>query len=145
MVKLWQKLEVESIPEGSGVYGFRLNGEWLYIGKALNLRKRLTSPRHRAFQIAVDLNAELFYQSHPQNKAKGVESRYIKELEPSWNGSTSFHPRMPDTTGCPTMGNRVTPLGPVCDNELKSDRLKAQSRVHEAIAQWRKHSSPGGD
>lgn len=137
MVKQWQKLDIENIPECSGVYGFRLNGEWLYVGKALNLRKRLMSPRHRAFQIAVELNAELLYQSHPQSKAKGVESRYINELEPSWNGLTSFTSRMPDTTGCPTMENRVIPLGPVCDNELDVDRQKAQSRISVAIAQWR--------
>lgn len=52
-------------PACSGVSGFRLGETWVYFGKARDISKRLLSPRHRAYQIAKDLGAVMFYAPYP--------------------------------------------------------------------------------
>lgn len=135
MVREWQRLDLGQLPEDSGVYGFRLGDQWLYIGKAKNIRKRLLDPRHRAFQIASEMEGvELVYQSWPQSHISRVESRYLKQLEPLWNGGTAHgYVTMPNATGCPTMQNKVAPLGPVCEQAVEEDRVRARAKIGEAL------------
>ena len=55
VVSEWRQLDMIRPPEDSGVYGFRLGEQWLYVGKVKNIRKRLLDPRHRDFQIASEM------------------------------------------------------------------------------------------
>lgn len=85
----WLPLDINNIPTESGVYGFKLGKKWLYIGRSKNLSKRLNK-KHVPLQIALEIypDVQLLYQltNHPG----ALEHQLIKELEPDWNGSTSF-------------------------------------------------------
>lgn len=85
----WLPLNLNNIPTESGIYGLKLGENWLYIGKSKNLSKRLNK-KHIPLQIALEIypNVQLLY--HLTNHPGALEHKLIKELQPDWNGSTSF-------------------------------------------------------
>jgi hypothetical protein len=84
----WQTLDLKNIPPCSGVYGFKNGDRWLYIGRARNLAKRLTS-HHPALQIACSLTLPISYWYIPSDTPGKLEGQLLQELEPEWNGGTS--------------------------------------------------------
>jgi excinuclease UvrABC nuclease subunit len=110
----WQPLDLDNIPQSPGVYGFQVDNRWLYIGQAKNLRKRLHS-RHIPLTIALRISeVKIFHQltDSPQK----LERFLIKELNPEWNGGTSFE---------------IYGAGPACDIGLTHI---GQEQMDEAIA-----------
>jgi len=88
-VKLnWQLLDLTNIPEASGVYAFKDDERWLYIGKAVKLKRRLTQ-RHIPLQIALECfpNASFYYilSESPLRLEKQLHER----LKPEWNRGTA--------------------------------------------------------
>lgn len=92
----WLSLDLGDIPEESGVYGFKFSDRWLYIGQSKNLKQRLNK-QHIPLQIALEMamlfccefrNPHLLYC--PTDSPRDLEKRLIRELQPEWNGGTSF-------------------------------------------------------
>lgn len=84
----WLSLALNNIPSSSGVYGFKAGKRWLYIGKANNLKQRLTQ-RHIPLQIALECfkSVKLYYilSETPLRLEKQLHER----LKPEWNGRTA--------------------------------------------------------
>lgn len=85
----WLPLNLNEIPRCPGVYGFLSGEDWLYIGKAQNLAKRL-SQRHPALSVALSLEMAISYWYIPSESPTRLEQKLIKDLLPAWNGSTSY-------------------------------------------------------
>lgn len=84
----WRALDLTSIPTQSGVYGFKVGRRWLYIGKADNLKQRLTQ-RHIPLQITLECfaSAKLYYIL--SESPLRLEKRLHEQLKPEWNGRTA--------------------------------------------------------
>ena len=87
--------KIRSLPSSRGVYIFRaLSGKPIYIGKAVNLRKRVrqyfrkssanfADPKFRSLVNSIhDLD---FYTTKSENEALLLETRLIKEYSPHFN------------------------------------------------------------
>ncbi len=77
---------LKQMPEKSGVYYMTALWQLLYVGKAINLRKRLTSghQRYRQLKILVPF-ARIHYKILPKTKISFYEINEIKNLKPCWN------------------------------------------------------------
>lgn len=92
-----------NIPESPGVYGYaevtRVQGlpvsvRWIYIGKATNLRRRISNghdyryeknPRLRAWIGRNPRNAELWFACVEASDVDGVERSLIADIQPEFN------------------------------------------------------------
>jgi excinuclease UvrABC nuclease subunit len=89
MRRKWLSLALNNIPSSSGVYGFKVGKRWLYIGKADNLKRRLTQ-RHIPLQIALECfpRANLYYIL--SETPLRLEKQLHEQLKPEWNGRTAI-------------------------------------------------------
>lgn len=85
----WQHFNCSSPPAVPGVYAFRLNERWLYIGRSKNIKTRLCANQHIAFRTAKEIKGTKFLY-YPTNNYCQLERRLIKELSPEWNGHQSW-------------------------------------------------------
>lgn len=92
-----------NIPESPGVYGYaevtRVQGlpvsvRWVYVGKAVNLRRRISNghdyryeknPRLRAWIGRNPRNAELWFACVEASDVDGVERSLIADIQPEFN------------------------------------------------------------
>lgn len=87
-MKNWQALDLCNIPAVSGVYGFKLYDQWLYIGKSKNLSQRLNK-RHVPLQTALELFLDVKIYYRVSADYHRLERHLIKKLVPTWNDATS--------------------------------------------------------
>ncbi len=83
---------LKTIPESPGVYRMiGMKGEVLYVGKALNLKKRVTSYTHVArlpdrLKLMVSLTASMeIVVTRTEAEALLLEANYIKRMKPRFN------------------------------------------------------------
>lgn len=75
--------EIKKIPKGPGVYAFKKNGKFLYVGKAVNLKER--AKQHSKI---INLAKEVCYlKSKSEEEALLLEARLIKKHQPKYNVS----------------------------------------------------------
>lgn len=86
------KKTLKIIPERSGVYRMLgVKGEILYVGKALNLKKRVTSYTHthrlpERLQLMVSLTASMeIVVTKTEAEALLLEANYIRRMKPRFN------------------------------------------------------------
>jgi excinuclease UvrABC nuclease subunit len=99
---IWQP-NLPELPERPGVYLFRnAKGEILYIGKALNLRRRVASYfQHRARQpaklrrMAARARSVVTYETGSELEALLLESRLIKQETPPFNQVSTQYASLP--------------------------------------------------
>jgi len=87
--------KLSDLPSGPGVYIFRgISGKVIYVGKAVNLRKRVSQyfrrssanfadPKFRS--LVKSIAKREFYQTKSENEALLLETRLIKEYAPQFN------------------------------------------------------------
>ena len=77
---------LNQLPEASGVYYMTALWRLFYVGKAVNLRKRLT-PRHQRYRQLKILApfARVHYKTLPKKEISSYEIAEIKSLKPDWN------------------------------------------------------------
>jgi hypothetical protein len=77
---------LKQMPDRSGVYYMTAFGRIFYVGKAANLRKRLTTRHQRYRQIKILAPfARVHYRILPREKISLYELAEIKNLNPCWN------------------------------------------------------------
>lgn len=77
---------LKQLPEQSGVYYMTAMWRLFYVGKAVNLRKRLTARHQRYNQIKIFVPfARVHYKVLPQKIISEYERAEIKNLKPCWN------------------------------------------------------------
>jgi DNA polymerase III subunit epsilon len=99
---VWQPNLLE-LPERPGVYLFRNGaGEILYIGKALNLRRRIASYFHRRARqpkklrhLAARARSVTIYETGSELEALLLESRLIKQETPPFNQMSRQYAALP--------------------------------------------------
>jgi len=83
------KQYIKKSPDSPGIYIFKKRGDFLYIGKASNIKKRLASyPRTQNIRISkmLDQASSLSYKITPSEiEALILESQYIKKYKPTFN------------------------------------------------------------
>ena len=92
MQTIWRP-NLAELPEGPGVYLFRnARGAVLYVGKALNLRRRIASYFHQRRRQPAKLRrmigrarAVTIYETGSELEALLLESRLIKQELPPFN------------------------------------------------------------
>ena len=72
------------IPAESGIYFIKDGKEYLYIGKTLNLKKRLNNGHHRIKQLK-DRNFEITYELYAPEEIREKEKYYIEKFRPFYN------------------------------------------------------------
>ncbi len=89
---LLEKLNVKQIPEENGVYFFiNKKEEIIYVGKAINLRKRITQyikrhdTRRQIFFLMEEAVSVAFIVVSNEKESLIFENRKIKELQPKYN------------------------------------------------------------
>jgi excinuclease UvrABC nuclease subunit len=124
----WQQFYLDAPPSQPGIYAIKDGERWVYVGRSVDVAKRLSSKRHPA-QITRGLTSLglTYWWFRCDEHQRSTENRLIAELEPEWNGSTSFDPIPPyshwSTDKYGNVGDvRVTggAQGPVC---LRLDSL----------------------
>lgn len=88
----WKRFSVDRPPSEPGVYAIRSGRRWLYIGRAVNIRARVSVKTHPA-QITRGLaSLPISYWWLPVEPAEQAraESALIREHEPVWNGGTTW-------------------------------------------------------
>ena len=85
---------IANLPDQPGIYVFRgARGELLYVGKALNLRKRVTSycrPRGlspRMARMVRDIRSVEVHETASEAEALLLEAQWIKQFRPRFNVS----------------------------------------------------------
>ena len=97
------KTQLEILPDSTGVYLFRgEGGEVLYIGKALSLKKRVTSFFQTPENLPIKIQALMehvtdfeFIAVESEHQALLLESSLIKEYEPRFNVRLKDHKSFP--------------------------------------------------
>lgn len=78
--------DLKKMPEDSGVYYMTALWQLFYVGKAVNLRKRLTARHQRYKQIKLLVPfARIHYRILPKHQISGYERSEILSLQPKWN------------------------------------------------------------
>jgi len=86
---------LNQLPDQSGVYYMTALWRLFYVGKAVNLRKRLTARHQRYRQIKILAPfARVHYKVLPKAQISSYEISEIKKLKPDWN-----YTRVPQTWG----------------------------------------------
>lgn len=83
----WPSMSYEhhaNLPDISAVYAVLCDDEVLYVGSAINLRKRWLN-HHRARLIAPLSNTVIVWQITDRQLLRETETKYIKLLKPAWN------------------------------------------------------------
>lgn len=91
----WQKLDPQNIPELPGVYAFLWRRQWLYVGKAPNLRESLLTESW-PYRIAQSLDeAELLWM--PTEYQNDMEAKLRRMLRMKWRdlGETTVYSDYP--------------------------------------------------
>ena len=81
---------ISDLPEKPGVYFFKDAAEAvIYVGKAINLKKRVKNhfqkPDQHAFDFLNQINGIDFIQTDTEKEALLLEQQFIKKLQPRWN------------------------------------------------------------
>ena len=79
--KYLPKNKNSQFPKSPGIYAFKKNGEFLYIGKAANLRERVKQ-HPKLMSLAGQLG---YIKSTTDTEALLLEARLIKEYQPKYN------------------------------------------------------------
>src|ERR1700753_4133606 len=94
---------LKTLPEGPGVYRMLdAKGDVLYVGKAKNLRKRVTAYARgaphsdRLTRMIADTAEMLFVSTKSEIEALLLESNLIKRLKPRYNVSYRDDKRFPN-------------------------------------------------
>jgi len=74
---------VKGLPESPGIYAFKKNGKFLYIGKAVNLKERIKQ-HHKLIALAKQL---CYIKSKTETDALLLEAKLIKKHQPKYNVS----------------------------------------------------------
>jgi excinuclease UvrABC nuclease subunit len=87
----WLQFDLDAPPSEPGIYAIKAGDRWLYVGRSGDVAKRIQQKRHPA-QITRGLTSlSLSYWWSPcTHRQARVEHRLIAELEPEWNGSTTY-------------------------------------------------------
>ncbi|MBU0476856.1 UvrB/UvrC motif-containing protein [Patescibacteria group bacterium] len=87
--KILKKEEVKKLPKSPGVYAFKKKRELLYIGKAANLKKRVTNhfsqPSYRDNLFIAKINKIGFIKTDSEIEALILEAKLIKKHQPKYN------------------------------------------------------------
>jgi hypothetical protein len=90
----WFRLDILQPPQQPGIYAIKSKTHWLYVGRALNIARRIKNPCH-PIQITKDLeNIQLTYLWQPVARNASLakqENAMIREYNPQWNGGTEFY------------------------------------------------------
>lgn len=79
-------VNLKQLPEQPGVYYMTALWHIFYVGKAINLRKRLTARHQRYPQLKVLTPlARVHYQVLPKQQISAYEKAEIAKLNPDWN------------------------------------------------------------
>lgn len=81
------------LPDAAAVYIVARDADILYIGSAVNLRKRWLS-HHRARLIEHESNIVIRWQTVSLDSLRITETAYVKALRPTWN-SRYVKPKRP--------------------------------------------------
>lgn len=88
----WRRIDLNDLPQASGVYAIKSNGRWLYIGRSQNIANRMKNPWHPA-RITLglwSLPMTYHWHPHPHVGLHRLETALIRQHAPEWNGGTSF-------------------------------------------------------
>ena len=84
-----KKENLEKIPPACGVYCFKSNGEYLYIGKAANLRQRIKNhflqPAFRDTLFLDKVKKVGYILTNSEIEALILEAKLIKKIQPKFN------------------------------------------------------------
>jgi len=75
--------KINELPEGPGIYAFRKNKKFLYIGKATNLRQRAKQHK-KLLKLAKQL---AYIKTKSSEEALLLEAKLIKKYQPKYNVS----------------------------------------------------------
>lgn len=101
----WRRMDPGNSPAASGVYAIRSGARWLYIGKAADIAKRVTTRTH-PLQITADLTGLSYWWAPAGDDRHRLEGALLRWHEPEWNGGTTF-----DRCSDPVHGPRCAYLG----------------------------------
>jgi excinuclease UvrABC nuclease subunit len=131
---------IEQIPRDPGIYlVYNKENELIYVGKAKNLRRRLSQYRnakrrkkhHKMLKIVVDAD-RIETQVHPSElEACLAEARLIQEMRPKWNVAGAFYFLYP-MIGVRSQSDVVSFLYTTEPDELDAE-LKASFSMHGAF------------
>ena len=87
--KFLAKSKISQLPKGSGVYAFKKGREFLYIGKASNLRDRIRNhfqqPAYRNNLFINQVKKIGFINTNSEIEALILEANLIKKYQPKYN------------------------------------------------------------
>jgi hypothetical protein len=90
----WLRLDISRPPQQPGIYAIKNGTRWLYVGRAINIAKRIKHPCH-PIQITKNLeNIQLAYLWQPAVENVSLtkqENAMIRHCNPEWNGETEFY------------------------------------------------------
>jgi hypothetical protein len=90
----WLRLDISRPPEQPGIYAIKSGTRWLYVGRAINIAKRIQQSCHPV-QITKDLKSmDLTYLWQPASEYVSLakqENAMIRQCDPDWNGQTEFY------------------------------------------------------
>ncbi|GAH95290.1 unnamed protein product, partial [marine sediment metagenome] len=85
----WRRMNVLRLPKSSGVYVFKKNREFLYIGKASNLKERVknhfSQPAYRDSLFLDKVKKIGFIKTDSEIEALILEANLIKKYQPRYN------------------------------------------------------------
>jgi excinuclease UvrABC nuclease subunit len=88
----WKQFELSDPPAEPGIYAIKAGERWLYIGRSVDVRTRVSKKTHPA-QITRGL-ATLpltywWFRLEAENQRR-AEHTLIRQHEPEWNGFTAW-------------------------------------------------------
>lgn len=137
--KYLPKNKISKLPKTAGVYCFKADGKFLYIGKAANLRDRVNQHR-KLLNLVKQLG---FIEINSETEALLLEAKLIKRYQPKYNidwkddknyfyvGITKepfprvFITHQPKNDGC-----RTSIIGPFVDGKRLKQVLKDLRKVY---------------
>jgi excinuclease ABC subunit C len=122
-----------SLPENAGVYAFRNKGTFLYIGKAINIRKRVKSHFYHNESFIKEADEIAFIETESEIEALLLESELIKKYRPLFNiawkdGKNYFYVNFTEEKPPYVfVTHRITRFGPFVDGKA----LRRVLRLYE--------------
>ena len=101
----WRRMNLGQPPTVPGLYAIKSGARWLYVGKAANIAQRVAQRTHPV-QITAGLEGLSYWWAAAGDERHRLESALLRNLEPEWNGATTF-----DRCPGPVHGPRCAYLG----------------------------------
>ena len=140
---------IEQIPRDPGIYlVYNKANELIYVGKAKNLRRRLSQYRnakrrkkhHKMLKIVVDAD-RIETQVHPTElEACLAEARMIQEVRPKWNVAGAFYFLYP-MIGVRLESDKISFLYTTEPDELKMDWAPSSCPLFRCMGLFARASS----